>query len=289
MISVTHHEEEAVKHPMRSVYLLTLLLTMAANIGAAAQTFPPVTIPNSELRTLESSSTGRTYDLYIRKPADYDKDKSRRYPVLYLLDGQWHFKLLDAVIGGLVYDKWMPDIIVVAITYHGDKPDYEALRAMDYTPSPGPQKGSGDAPKFLKFIKTEVIPFTETNYRADPARRILGGHSLGGLFSLYAMFTEPTLFWGYLAGSPAIPWDNDYVVKQEQQYFEKHKDLPVRLFMAAGGAEELMTPGLSFARTLASRNYTGLHWDGRIIEGERHAGVLPEYYNRGLRYIFSPQ
>ncbi|MFL6601946.1 MAG: alpha/beta hydrolase [Steroidobacteraceae bacterium] len=276
------------KSPTRTVCPLTLLFFVATNIWAASPAYPPVTIPNSELRTIESKSTGRTYDLYIRKPVDYDKDKNKKYPVLYLLDAQWHFKLLDAVIGGLVYDKWMPDIIVVGITYSGDKPDYEGLRAMDYTPSPGPQKGSGDGPKFLEFIKTEVIPFTETNFRADSTRRILGGHSFGGLFTLYAMFTEPTLFWGYLVGSPAIPWDNDYVVKQEMQYFEHHKDLPVRLFMAAGGAEAFLTPGLSFARTLASRNYTGLHWDGRVIEGERHAGMLPEYYNRGLRFLFNP-
>ena len=274
------------KSPTR---LLLLLLCLAGNVCAAAATYPPVTLPNSEVRTLVSKDTGRKYDLYIRKPADYDKDKTRKYPVLYLLDGQWHFKLLDAVVGGLVYDKKMPDIIVVGITYSGEKPDYEALRAMDYTPSPGPQKGSGDGAKFLKFIKTEVIPLTESNYRVDTTRRILGGHSLGGLFTLYAMFEEPSLFWGYLCGSPAIPWDNDYVVKQEAQYFEKHKDLPVRLFMAAGGSEQLMAPGLNFARTLASRNYNGLHWDGRIVEGEGHAGVLPEYYNRGLRYMFSPQ
>jgi hypothetical protein len=251
--------------------------------------YPLVTIAHSELRTIKSDSTGRTYDLYIRKPADYDKNKDKQYPVLYLLDGQWHFKLVDAVIGGLVYDKWMPDIVVVAITYSGDKPDYEALRAMDYTPSPGPQKGSGDGPKFLRFLKTEVIPFTEKNYRADPTRRILGGHSLGGLFTLYAMFTEPTLFWGYLAGSPAIPWDNDFVVKQENQFAATHKDLPVRLFLAAGGAEPLVTPGINFVRTFATRNYIGLHWDGRVIEGERHAGVLPEFYNRGLRFIFSSE
>jgi uncharacterized protein len=275
-----------VKSQVRFIYLLSLLLCLAANISAA---YPPVSLPNSELRTLESKSTGRKYDLYIRKPADYDKNPNKKYPVLYLLDGQWHFKLLDAVVGGLVYDKWMPDIIVVGITYSGEKPDYEALRAMDYTPSRGFQKGSGDGPKFLQFIKTEVIPLTESNYRADPTRRILGGHSLGGLFTLYAMFSEPTLFWGYLAGSPAIPWDNSYLVKQEQQYFEHHKDLPVRLYMAVGGSEELMTPGLNFARTFASRNYIGAHWDGRVVEGERHAGVLPEYYNRGLRYIFTPE
>ena len=79
----------AVKSQRRSVYLLALLLSVAvANIRAATPPYPPVTIPNSELRTLESKSTGRKCDLYIRKPADYDKAKDKRYPVLYLLDSQ---------------------------------------------------------------------------------------------------------------------------------------------------------------------------------------------------------
>lgn len=236
---------------------------------------------------MKSTSTGRTYDLYIRKPADYEKIKDKKYPVLYLLDGQWDFKLLDSVIGGLVYDKWMPDILVVGITYSGDHPDYDALRAMDYTPTPGDPKGSGDSPKFLNFIKAELIPFMEANYRGDPTRRILGGHSLGGLFTLYAMFTRPSLFWGYLAGSPAITWDNNFTVRQEEEFAKIHKDLPVRLFLAVGGAEPLVTPGVGFVRTLAARNYNGLHWDGRVIEAERHAGVKPEFYNRGLRFLFS--
>lgn len=235
---------------------------------------------------MKSTSTGRTYDLYIHKPAGFDQDKEKKYPVLYLLDGQWDFKLLDSIVGGLVYDKWMPDIVVVGITYSGDHPDYNALRAMDYTPTPGELKGAGDGAKFLNFIKSELIPFMENNYRGDPARRILGGQSLGGLFTLYAMFSDPNLFWGYLAGSPSIPWDNNYLVKQEADYAAKRKDLPVRLYLAAGGAEELVKPGVDFVRTLASRNYVGLHWDGRVIEGERHSGVKPEFFNRGLRFIF---
>src|SRR2546430_9234669 len=100
--------------------------------------------------------------------------------------------------------------------------------------------------KFLNFLKTELIPFMETNYRGDPARRILGGHSLGGLFTLYAMFSDPSLFWGYLAGSPAIPWDNNFTVRQEEEFAKNHKDLPVRLFFAVGGAEPLVTPDVSF-------------------------------------------
>jgi uncharacterized protein len=277
-----------VKSKLRNFSLFLLLLSVPANISSAeSAAYPRITIPGSELRTMKSTSTGRTYDLYIRKPADYEKIKDKKYPVLYLLDGQWDFKLLDSVIGGLVYDKWMPDILVVGITYSGDHPDYDALRAMDYTPTPGDPKGSGDSPKFLNFIKAELIPFMEANYRGDPTRRILGGHSLGGLFTLYAMFTRPSLFWGYLAGSPAITWDNNFTVRQEEEFAKIHKDLPVRLFLAVGGAEPLVTPGVGFVRTLAARNYNGLHWDGRVIEAERHAGVKPEFYNRGLRFLFS--
>lgn len=274
----------------RSFPVLLLLLFAVVTISSAqAATYPPVTIAGSEMRTIKSTSTGRTYDLYIRKPADFDEstNKDKKYPVLYLLDGQWDFKLLDSVIGGLVYDRWMPDIVVVGITYHGDHPDYDALRAMDYTPTPGNAKGSGNAPKFFNFLKTELIPFMETNYRGDPSHRILAGHSFGGLFTLYAMFTDPSLFWGYLAGSPAVDWDHGSLVKQEAEYAKEHKDLPVRLYIAVGGAEQLLNPDMQFAKTFASRNYKGLRWDGRVLESERHSGVKPEFFNRGLRFIFS--
>ena len=80
-----------------------------------------------------------------------------------------------------------------------------------------------------------MIPLIEANYRADPARRILGGHSFGGLFTLYAMFTDPSLFWGYLAGSPDIVFANNFIVRQEEEFAKTHKDLPVRIFFATGG------------------------------------------------------
>jgi predicted alpha/beta superfamily hydrolase len=236
---------------------------------------------------MKSTSTGRSYDLYIHIPSDYERNKDAKYPVLYILDGQWDFKLMDSILGGLVYDKFAPETILVGITYSGENADYNNLRAMDYTPTATPQvKGSGDGPKFLKFLKTELIPWVETNYRADPSRRLLQGSSYAGLFTLYALFAEPGLFHGYIAASPATPYGGGYVVKQEAEYAAGHKELPARLFLAVGGSEGLARPVQAFMRTLESRGYSGLTLETRVLEGERHASNKPELFNRGLRFLF---
>ena len=253
-----------------------------------AQSFPKVCLPGSELRTIKSVSTGRDYDIYVHLPSDYTKEPAKEYPVLYILDGQWDFKLMDSVLGGLVYDKFVPEMLMVGITYSGENPDYNSLRAMDLTPTATPQeKGSGDAPKFLRFLEKELIPFIQANYRADPQRRILQGHSFGGLFTLYAMFSDPGLFSAYVAGSPAVRYDHDYAFKQEATYAHTHTALPVKLFLAVGGSEDLDKPVEEFITQLRSRNYEDLKLETRVIEGERHAGVKPELFNRGLRFVFS--
>jgi hypothetical protein len=256
--------------------------------GTNPQALPKVTIAGSELRTMKSTSTGRDYDLYIHIPSDYGKNTAKKYPVLYILDGQWDFKLMDSVLGGLVYDKFGPEIIMVGITYSGENPDYNSLRAMDLTPTAVPQvKGSGDAPKFLKFLKTEVAPFIETNYRADPSRRMLQGSSYAGLFTLYAMFSEPEFFSGYISASPAVPYDDRYAFKQEAEHARTHKALPVKLFLAVGEQEELAAPVLEFMQTLRFRKYQGLKLETRVIAGEGHASNKPELFNRGLKFLFS--
>lgn len=277
-----------------SVALIFVLLFCAARSfsqqspATHSQTFPKVTIAGSQVRTMKSASTGRDYDLLIHLPSDYDKNSPKKYPVLYILDGQWDFKLTDSVLGGLVYDKFVPDIIMVGIAYSGENPDYDGLRAMDLTPTPLKRApGSGDAPKFYKFLKSEVMPFIAMNYRADSSERYLQGSSLGGLFTLYAMFSDPSLFKGYVCASPAVTWDDNYLFRQEAEYASTHKGLAVRLYVAVGDSEGLTNPVRDFMKTLQSRNYNGLKLETRVVEGERHAGNKPEIYNRGMRFVFS--
>jgi predicted alpha/beta superfamily hydrolase len=276
--------------------LLSQIMSACAPQISEAQTSEPqstifvnVPIPNSQVRQLKSSATGRNYDIYVLLPTDYAQNQ-KEYPVIYLLDGQWDFKLLDSIYGGLLYDEFVPEMIIVGITYSGEDADYGALRAMDYTPVHDPfVSGSGDAPKFFAFLKEQLIPFIESEYRADASRRVLMGSSFGGTFTLYTMFSEPGLFSGYVAASPAVVYGNRFAFNQEALYANSHKDLPVRLFLSVGEVEQLRRPVEEFMQVLSKRNYTGLEMETRIIEGERHAGNKPEAYNRGLRFIFQAE
>lgn len=276
-----------------AILLIVLLFAQAVNACTPQASEPPgtppalVTIAGSEVRQLQSSATGRSYDIYIRLPDEYTMKPWKKYPVLYVLDGQWDFKLLDSIYGGLYYDKSVPEMIIAGITYAGENPDYGALRAMDYTPAADLFiDGSGDAPRFHDFLKDELLPFIEANYRADPAQRVLMGSSFGGTFSLYALFTEPTLFNGYVIGSPIVTYGDDFAFEQEADYASSHQDLPVRLFLSVGELEEMAGPVNEFMQVLRDRSYPGLEMETRTISGERHASNKPETYNRGLRYIF---
>jgi predicted alpha/beta superfamily hydrolase len=273
-----------------TVFLIVAALNAQPGAAPHSETYPKVPILGSEVRSIHSSNTGRDYDLYVHLPSGYDKETAKRYPVLYVLDGQWDFKLMDSVLGGLVYDRFVPPMIIVGITYSGQNPDYDQLRAMDYTPvAASSPKGSGDGPKFYAFLKRELIPYVEKTYRGDSERRVLLGSSFGGLFTLYSAFTEPGLFQGYISLSPAVPFGSRFAFKQEADFARTHKELPVKLFIAVGEVEPLAGPVQDFMKTLSSRGYKGLQLETRVLSGEGHASNKPEGYNRGLRFVFEKQ
>lgn len=263
---------------------LLVVVSLIAAPSAGAQ-FPRVTIPNTEVRSLHSAITGRDYDLYVYPPTK--PQPGVKHPVLYLLDGQWDFKLLTSIQGGLYYDKFTPDVMIVGITYSGAHANYDSLRAVDYTPVGSPNNpGSGDGKKFLAFLETELIPFVESNYPADPKQRALMGASLGGLFTLYAMFTKPTLFAAYAAGSPAVTYAQRGAFADEAAYARTHTDLAAKLYIEVGDQEPLYGPTREMVDKIRAHRYPSLVFESRIIEGERHSGNKPEGFNRGLRFLF---
>nr|WP_262422850.1 esterase family protein [Brevundimonas denitrificans] len=76
-------------------------------------------------------------------------------------------------------------------------------RNIDFQ-SPGEGVEQAGAEAFQRFLKAELLPRIEANYRSDPQRRVLFGQSRGGAFVLYSAVTDPDLFWGRIASNPSI-------------------------------------------------------------------------------------
>jgi predicted alpha/beta superfamily hydrolase len=263
-----------------------------ASAESPASQFPPHVIRNSQLRVLPPTAQGRQYQLHVGLPASYATAPAKRYPVLYLTDGYWDFSNVQGSYGNLVYDRVVPEFIVVGLGYAGEGLDYDALRRWELTPVPLTDEGapSGHAAEFLATLEQAIIPFVDREYRTDTSYRVLGGSSLGGLFALYTMFTKPELFQGYIAPSPAVVVGNDWLFRYEEVFAQSGKPLRARLYMT--GAENEWPSFLAGIKRLneriAQRKYAGLAYEFRLIDGERHAGTKAESYVRGIRFAFAP-
>lgn len=249
-------------------------------------------------------STTRTrnqhYQLNIALPQSYATNPDKHYPVLYLLDPYWDFNAINSMTSTLIYDKYIPEIIVVGIGYSGENPDFGTLRQIDYTPVPDKfDKNSGDAKAFLEFLELEVIPKIETELRVDSSFRALAGASLGGLFSLYAMFEKPDLFQGYIASSPAILWGRRWIMQREIEYFwgdsqelwldQPQKPLRTRLFMTVGAPETEVNwvyEAKAFDSLISNRGYEGFGYEFHVMEGYHHGGIKFPTFARGLPFLF---
>lgn len=278
---------------------ITLALLFAASIAAAADApsappgsdYPPHTIGNSQLRVLNTAADGRVYQLHIGLPPSYAKQPNKKYPVVYITDGYWDFQKLAAIRAVLVNDKVVPEFIIVGLGYAGQGLDYHRLRLGDLLPvEVRNMKETGHAAKFLQTIEEQIVPLIEREYRADPSYRVLAGGSAGGLFTLYAMYAKPTLFNAWVAATPAVFVNNDWLLGYEQEFIQAGRQLKGRLFVTVGGNEsgDYVASVLRHNLRVASRKHTDLAYDFRIIEGERHSGCQIETYVRGLRFVFQP-
>ncbi len=266
--------------------ILILLLAIISTSSYAQ--YPAVTIPGSQVRKINSAIVaGQEYELQIMLPAGYESS-NEKYPVVYLMDSQWDFPLLTSLYGQQYFDGFIPKIIIVGVTWGGNHPNPDSLRSRDYTPTNEKRlMQSGGAQQFLSFMKQELFPFIEKAYKADAKDRTLIGCSLGGLFTMYSLFTQPGLFQRYVAASPAFGWDKEVLYQYEKSYAESKSNPPAKLFMCIGGVERGVPGFEKLTKHLASRNYKNLQIQSRVLENTGHSGTKGEGYARGLQYVFA--
>lgn len=276
---------------MKTLFVLASFLFAILHPIAAQDHF--FVSPGTQFFTMNSENTDREYQILVRLPDSYEASSDTEYPVLYINDAQWDMSIVSSIIGKLNYDRTLPEIILVGISYPGPDADYGALRDGDLIPAFDKLIDiewvkEGHAAKYLSFIAEELIPAIESKYRADPQNRALGGVSAGGLFSLFALYERPDLFKRHIAISPYVIFGNGYLFRRDNAYAAKHDSFPARVFIAYGTAEYYLysDPIKAFQKKLAARNYKDFELLNWQMEGERHGGVGAEGYVRGLRWVF---
>jgi hypothetical protein len=267
------------------------------------------TILGTEVRTIKSRNVNQEFCVSVALPYSYLSKPRKRYPTVYLIDANWYFGMVTDLTRIIPLCGRFPETIVVGVGYPVDEPldttfkQVAALRSRDLTPVVDRKREekdakelkvdrvrTGGARRFLQFIKTELIPVIEAGFRASSTDRILAGHSYGGLFVLYALFHQPTLFKGYVAGSPSLWYGDRVTFKYESRFAKTHKTLPVKLYLGVGDLEEgvqsqMVSNTIQFAACLESRKYRGFSLIKQIVDNCDHCAFTAPTFQAGLQAV----
>jgi predicted alpha/beta superfamily hydrolase len=273
----------------------------------------PMTVLNSEVRMMHSLHTNKLYRITISLPLGYAAPDGEgwpfnnmpdKWPVVYVLDGNWYAGMVAGIIRPMAWCGSTSDAIVVGIGYPEDANIVEAIRdsftRRDYDLTPvrdeaveqgmeqahGRPTPNGGAGQFLRFLKDELMPVIERDYRAD--RRILVGHSYGGLFGLYAMFEAPDLFDTLIIGSPTLTYGNRFTFGQEEAFAKAHTKLAANVYLFVGELEEgsdntTMTDTLRMGAILQGRKYEGFSLVKQVFADQNHCEVAAPGIQWGLK------
>ncbi len=194
-----------------------------------------------DFRTFErfkSSYLPEARDIIVYLPPKYRKQTGRRYPVLYLQDGQNVFDSATSFRG----DEWQVDetaetlirsrsiepVIVVGIYNTGEH------RMDEYTPTRDVQHGrGGKSEQYAQMLVREIKPMIDRKFRTrkGPRNTGLGGSSLGGLVALEIGLKFPDVFGKLAVLSPSLWWGNELMLERVDAL---EKKLPLRIWLDMG-------------------------------------------------------
>ena len=226
---------------------------------------------------LTSKILNREVNVLIYVPDDYNAS-STNYAVLYDLNS-FFFAYDSGAVELLARTSDVPNMIVVGV------PSLE--RGYVPTPFEDREENPLGADLSIKFLKEELIPFVEKNYRTNTFR-ILYGHSVGGLFTMYTLFNYPDLFTAYVAGSPWFQTNDQYWLKNIEKMAKERKLDDKFLFMTVGKGEAELTLDTfkELEKWMNDKPITGLTWKSAWVEGDHGSMVGRNIYD-GLIFIFS--
>jgi len=184
-------------------------------------------------------------EVQVYLPAGYETETARRYPVLYLQDGQnvfdpssvgkeWEF---DETADALIEAGRIEPLILVAVwNTPARREEYTPTEVESKLPDGTVSKGGGKSDLYARFLIEELKPFIDEKYRTrpEPSSTAVGGSSLGGLVSVWLGLEHPDVFGNVLAVSPTAWWDNFVTLTKVAALPGK---VPVKIWVDIGSRE----------------------------------------------------
>jgi predicted alpha/beta superfamily hydrolase len=260
-----------------------LFLTGAAQVVARRYNEPAPTIQPVRTGTIRAhpgfeSKFLAPRDVFVYLPHGYDKEASRRYPVLYMNDGQ---NIFDAASAGM---EWQMDetaekligsgqiepVIIVGVSNTAAREDEYTPTYMEWNRGDGViLKGGGKADLYGRLLIEELKPFIDRTYRTRPEPRHtgLGGASHGGLVSLHLGLKHPDVFGNLLVVSPSVPRD-DYAILKTVAALSAKTAQRIWVDMGTREGDEMLTGARRLRDALLAKGWkTGA--DLHYLEQER--------------------
>lgn len=263
----------------------------------------PYEVLGSQVWDVPDPASGRAYQVFVNLPASYESEPQRRYPVLYVTDADYAFPIARQVSRRLNGEgPKIEEFILVGLSYARGDGGGDS-RGRDYTPTAnGPRSASsklhGGGGAYQAYLRDQVMPFVAGRFRTDPARSYFLGHSYGGLLGAQILLTEPSMFAGYVLGSPSLWFDQRHMFGVEKAYAQAHRDLPAKVYIYVGEYEaarpgdprfnasvDMVGDARAFESALKSRDYPGLVLKTEVLPDEDHLSVAPRGLTHGLKFL----
>lgn len=274
-------------------WLIFMFLFVA--LQARSQKTETYKYPPSEVVTIHSKILNEDRKIYVHCPKSDSADINKRFPVVYLMDGENHFELLSQYVDYLSRPdvSVMPKIIVVSIPNTNRVRDLTPTQSiLDYEGKPDTTaryKSSGGNEVFFEFLKKELMPVIDSNYKTQ-SYKVFAGHSFGGISSINCMLTHPEMFDSYIAVSPSFWWDNEYLLKLTEKKLKSGSTLNKKLFYCdgnEGGSDSFFHKALvKFDSIIVEKKVVGLNYLYKHYPNEMHMTVPVVAYLDALRFIF---
>ena len=278
------------KGPMRCALHAAAIALATVPAPARAQEAPapgievaPLTI--GETFTIRSRVLGETRRINVYLPYTYADSSRPSLPVLYMPDGGIAEDFLH--VAGLVQvsvgNGTMRPFILVGIENTARRRDLTGPTTKADDRKIAPVVGGSAA--FRRFIRTELMPAIEAQYRTTEESAIVG-ESLAGLFVVETYFLEPGLFDTYIAFDPSLWWNGGALVDSAGARLGTASGRS--LYLASSSQDQILAETRRLADTLAARAPAGTRWHFEPMPDETHATIYHPAALRAFRELFAP-